>query len=62
MGSIGFSEIVVILLLALLLFGPKKLPEVGRIIGKTIREMRKITREFTSSLNVDDSENDDEKG
>lgn len=41
MGNIGFSELVVIFAIALLLFGGKKLPEVGRSIGQAIREFKR---------------------
>ena len=44
MGSIGWQEILLILLLALLLFGAKRLPEVGRAIGKGIREFKEGMR------------------
>ena len=50
MGSIQFPEILVILLIALLLFGPKKLPEIGRTLGKAMRELRKAARDFSSSV------------
>ena len=50
MGSIQFPEIAVILLLALLLFGPKKLPEIGRTLGSAMRELKKAARDFTSSI------------
>ncbi len=40
--GIGFPELVVIFLVALILFGPQKLPEIGRAIGKGINEFRKI--------------------
>lgn len=50
MPSLGFPEISVILLLALLLFGPKKLPEIGRTLGSAMRELRKAARDFTSSV------------
>lgn len=50
MGSIQFPEIVAILLIALLLFGPKKLPEIGRTLGSAVRELRKAAREFSSSI------------
>lgn len=43
-------EILVIFVLALLLFGPRKLPEIGRMLGKTVGEFRKATSEFRSSL------------
>jgi len=46
LGSIGFPMMVVILVVALLLFGPNKLPELGRAFGKTLREFKKGTREL----------------
>lgn len=49
-GSIGTNEIVLIMLLALLLFGPKKLPEIGRTLGSAVRELKKAARDFTSSM------------
>ncbi|HEY3298659.1 MAG TPA: twin-arginine translocase TatA/TatE family subunit [Armatimonadota bacterium] len=64
MGSIGFPEIAVILLIALLLFGPKRLPEIGRTLGGAIREFKKATREFSSSfdgIDVDDERSDEKK-
>ena len=41
MGNLGFSEIMVILVVVLLLFGAKRLPEVGASIGKGIREFKR---------------------
>lgn len=48
--SIGAPELILILALALIIFGPGKLPEVGRSLGKTIREFRKSTREITEDV------------
>ncbi|MGB8952652.1 MAG: Sec-independent protein translocase protein TatB [Candidatus Aminicenantales bacterium] len=45
-GNIGFPELLIILAIALLVFGPKKLPEVGRSIGRAIREFRKTSDEI----------------
>jgi len=45
-GNIGLPELMVIMAIALLIFGPKKLPEVGRTIGKAIREFKKSTDEI----------------
>lgn len=45
-GSIGLPELLIILAIALLVFGPRKLPEVGRSIGKAIREFRKTSDEI----------------
>lgn len=50
MGSIQFPEIVVIMIIALLLFGPKKLPEIGRTLGGAMRELKKAARDFTESV------------
>lgn len=60
MGSIQFPEIAVILLLALLLFGPKKLPEIGRTLGSAMRELRKAARDFSSSIERIETEVKDE--
>jgi len=41
MGGIGISGIILLVLIALLLFGPSKLPELGRAFGRTLREFKK---------------------
>ena len=46
----GFSEILFIFVLALLLFGPKKLPEIGRQVGRFLAEFRRAKNEFQSQL------------
>jgi TatA/E family protein of Tat protein translocase len=45
-GSIGPAELILIFVIALLVFGPKKLPEIGRSIGKAMREFKKSTEEI----------------
>lgn len=50
MPTVGPWEIFVILIVALLVFGPKKLPEIGKSLGKGLREFKKASRELTSSL------------
>lgn len=53
MGSLGFPEIAFIAILALLLFGPKKLPEIGRTLGRGMAEFRKATDELKRSINTE---------
>jgi len=50
MGSIGFPEMIFIFVLALLIFGPKKLPELGRSLGKGLSEFRRASSELRNSL------------
>lgn len=49
-GSLGVPELILILVLALIIFGPGKLPEVGRALGKGIREFKKATSSLTSEI------------
>jgi sec-independent protein translocase protein TatA len=53
MGSLGLPEIAFIFILALLIFGPKKLPEIGRTLGKGMAEFRRATDELKRSLNTE---------
>lgn len=46
MGNLGFSELVVIFILALIVFGPRKLPELGRTLGKALAEFRKASTDL----------------
>ena len=50
MGSLGVPEMVFIFVLALLLFGPKKLPEVGRTLGKAMGEFRRASSELKATF------------
>ncbi len=59
-GSIGTNEIILIMLIALLLFGPKKLPEIGRTIGSTVRELKRAARDFTTAIEQIETEVKDE--
>jgi len=60
-GSLGLPEILVILVLALLIFGPKRLPEVGRTIGKGLAEFRRATTDLKRSVNAELSLEDEER-
>ena len=46
MFNLGFPELVVVFTLALLLFGPRKLPEIGRSLGKSLNEFKKATNDL----------------
>jgi sec-independent protein translocase protein TatA len=50
MGTVGVPEMIVIFVVALVLFGPKKLPELGRTIGKAITEFRRATSDLKSTF------------
>lgn len=60
MGSIGGPEILVILVIALLLFGPTKLPELGKSLGRALREFKKASQELQETIEreVDDLKRD----
>jgi len=49
-GNIGFPELLIILAIALLIFGPKKLPEVGKSIGRAVREFRRTSDEIKERI------------
>lgn len=55
LGNIGPLEIVVVLIIALIVFGPKRLPELGRSLGRGIRE-------FRGSLGGNDDDDEQERG
>ncbi len=53
MPNIGAPELIIILVIALLVLGPGKLPEVGASLGKSIREFRKASGDIADSVKVD---------
>ena len=59
--GVGLPEVTVILILALLIFGPKKLPELGKQLGKTLKSLKKASNEFQNEIdqviNAPESEN-----
>ena len=50
LGSIGMPELIVVFVIALIVFGPRKLPELGRSLGKSIAEFKRATNELQNSL------------
>lgn len=49
-GSLGFQELLLIFAVALIVFGPRKLPEIGRSIGKALGEFRRATEDLKSTI------------
>jgi TatA/E family protein of Tat protein translocase len=69
MGNLGMPELMMILVLALLLFGPKKLPEIGKQVGKALGEFKRASNDLkrtiedemekaTSAVKIDDPPKD----
>ncbi len=57
-GRIGMMEIILILSVALIIFGPAKLPELGRSIGNGLREFKKATNDLKDSISLEDVDKD----
>jgi len=62
MGRVGLPELLVIFLIIVVLFGAKRLPEIGAALGKAIREFRKASKEFEHELKNEKDREDDKKG
>lgn len=54
MPSIGWTELIVILVIILVIFGPKRLPEIGRSLGKGIKEFKKSSSELQEQLTAEE--------
>ncbi|MCP8616090.1 twin-arginine translocase TatA/TatE family subunit [Salirhabdus salicampi] len=54
--NIGIPGLILIFILALIIFGPKKLPELGRAAGQTLKEFKKSTKELTNDVSDDEKE------
>ena len=62
LGSLGFQEILLILGLALLIFGPKKLPEIGKTLGRSLGEFKRATSDLKRSIEREIDASDDSSG
>lgn len=58
-SNIGFPGLILILVIALVIFGPKKLPEIGKAAGQTLREFKKSAHNLTSDVTDEVNETKD---
>jgi len=49
-GSIGMPELIIIFVIALIIFGPRKLPELGRSLGRSLSEFKRASNELRQTL------------
>lgn len=59
--NIGIPGLILVLVIALIIFGPSKLPEIGRAFGSTLKEFKKSTRELVSDDELKKEESKKEK-
>jgi len=56
LGPFGWQELVIVLIIALVIFGPKRLPEIGKSLGKGIKEFKKSTTELQEHITKEEPE------
>ncbi|HBG00231.1 MAG TPA: twin-arginine translocase TatA/TatE family subunit [Firmicutes bacterium] len=61
MGRIGMGELILVLVIALVIFGPSKLPDIGKAVGKGLREFKNATKGLDSDDRVTTSEGGEKK-
>jgi len=59
LGNIGIPSLILILVIALIVFGPKKLPEIGSAFDKTLREFKKSTNDIMDDVDSEATNNSD---
>ncbi|NLJ75314.1 MAG: twin-arginine translocase TatA/TatE family subunit [Firmicutes bacterium] len=62
MGRIGAGELILILVIALVIFGPSKLPEIGQAVGKSLREFKNAAKGLQTDIEDTTSEGDKKEG
>ena len=60
-AAIGVPGLIIILVIILIMFGPRKLPEIGGAVGKTLAEFKKSTKEIMDSDDDDTSDSEEKK-
>ena len=60
--NIGIPGLIIVLVIALIIFGPSKLPEIGRAFGSTLREFKKSTRELVADDESSKDKDETQKG
>ena len=60
-GPLGWSELLIILVIVLIFFGPRRLPEVAEAIGKSMRKFKKASRDVKDELTADHGEGEDDE-
>ncbi|MEE9240283.1 MAG: twin-arginine translocase TatA/TatE family subunit [bacterium] len=53
-GSIGMTELIVIMVVALIVIGPKRLPDLAKSLGRALRDFKRATSDFQDSMSLDD--------
>ncbi len=61
MFGIGMQELLIVLVIALIILGPKKLPEMARTLGRAFAELQRATQDLRSSVDFDVEEGEDEE-
>lgn len=62
MGNLGFSELLLLLVFGLVVFGPQRLPEIARQVGRAVRELRRMSESVNSQIKEAFEEPDTEAG
>ncbi|HWT76393.1 MAG TPA: twin-arginine translocase TatA/TatE family subunit [Mobilitalea sp.] len=61
LGNLGVPELILILVVALVIFGPGKLPEIGKSLGKSIGEFKSALKKTEDSIKIDPKEDSEDK-